>query len=138
MRFWDTSAIVPLLVAEPQTPAVERLISSDPDMLVWWGTRPECVSALARRTREGTLTLQGEAQARVRLHRLGTAWAEVQPTDWLRAAAELLLELHPLRAADAFQLAAAVASPPGVSGEFVSLDGRLRAAVAAQGFTVLP
>ena len=39
MRFWDTSAVVPLIVAEPETAAVRRLTVSDPALVVWWGTR---------------------------------------------------------------------------------------------------
>ncbi len=109
-------------------------------MIVWWGTRAECVSALARRGRDGTLTAAGEAQARVRLHRLDTAWAGVLPNDWLRATAEILTELHPLKTADAFQLAALITGSggPATGAELVCLDGQLRNAALEQGFTVLP
>ena len=43
MKFWDASAIVPLLIAEPTTRRVQALASRDPDMLVWWGSEVECV-----------------------------------------------------------------------------------------------
>ena len=59
MRFWDASAIVPLLVAEASTPRLQALAASDPDMLVWWGSRLECVSALARLEREAAFDPQG-------------------------------------------------------------------------------
>ncbi len=54
--------------------------------------------------------------------------------------AELLLEAHPLKAADAFQLAAALKWREGVEadGEFVSLDRRLRDAAFAEGLMVVP
>jgi len=48
VKFWDASAIVPLLFAEPTTRALQALAGHDPDMLVWWGSEVECVSALAR------------------------------------------------------------------------------------------
>jgi uncharacterized protein len=109
-------------------------------MVVWWATRSECISALARRGREGSLTPLAQAQARVRLYRLSQSWTEVQPTLRLRALAEILLDRHPLRTADAYQLAAALEwieeSPR--SELFVCLDRRLRPAVEAEGFDVLP
>ncbi len=116
------------------------LLAADPDQTVWWETRTECVSALARRTRQGVIAPVGEAQARVALQQLIANWDEVQPTYWVRAVAELLLDLHPLKAADAMQLAAAVAwssgQPQGY--EFVCLDRQLRAAASLVGFAVLP
>lgn len=36
MRFWDTSALVPLLVQEKATPWAESLLSQDPEMVVFW------------------------------------------------------------------------------------------------------
>jgi hypothetical protein len=53
MRFWDSSAIVPLLVREPASDAITSEYEHEPDMLVWWATPIECVSALARLEREG-------------------------------------------------------------------------------------
>jgi predicted nucleic acid-binding protein len=64
----------------------------------------------------------------------------MQPTERVRVLAERLMSAHPLKAADALQLAAAfrwAAEQPG-GYEFVSLDGTLRTAAAVEGFTVLP
>ena len=55
MNFWDSSAILPLLVSETSTPAVRALYDAEPEILAWWGTPTECVSALARLEREGAL-----------------------------------------------------------------------------------
>ncbi|MBI5197037.1 MAG: hypothetical protein HZA19_00340 [Nitrospirae bacterium] len=52
MKFWDTSAVVPLCVREPGSRLMEEILKEDPAMAVWWATRLECVSALARRVRE--------------------------------------------------------------------------------------
>jgi predicted nucleic acid-binding protein len=140
LRFWDTSAVVPLLVSEPQTAAMMQLLSSDNDQTVWWGTRTECVSAVARNTRQRIINSHQEAQARVLLHLLSISWDEVLPTYWVRAVAEVLVDNHPLRAADALQLAAAFAWCAGQTRgrEFVCLDRRLRDAARSEGFTVLP
>jgi uncharacterized protein len=138
--FWDSSAVVPLCVNEPASAIVKSILADDPVSVVWWATRTECVSALARQTREGGLTFAGERQARNVLDRLASAWIEIQPTSSLRAVAERLLGLHVLRAADAFQLAAALQWCRGQTAglSLVCFDGRLRSAAHREGFTVLP
>ena len=140
MRFWDTSAVVPLVVTEPRTPQVRRLLDADPAVVVWWSTRTETLSALARQRRAGVLDSAQETQARRVLDALAIAWAEVSPSGPLRARAERLLGVHAVRAADAFQLAAALVWARGeTNGQaFVSLDDRLREAASREGFLVLP
>jgi predicted nucleic acid-binding protein len=140
VRFWDTSAIVPLCVTEPATGTVRALTDADPGLVVWWATRTECVSAFARRRREGHLDMEAEQQAAHILDVLTSAWFEIQPSDGLRARAERLLGVHAIRAADAFQLAAALLWTQGVTRghHFVSFDQRLRAAAAQEGFSPLP
>jgi predicted nucleic acid-binding protein len=139
VRFWDASAIVPLLVAEPASDGVLKLLEADPELLVWWGTPVECVSALARREREGALAPAAVTQAVERLRAVAAAWQEILPGDLVRAAAQRLLRVHPLRAADALQLAAAVvaAEHDAASLPFVCLDERLGEAAAREGFPVL-
>lgn len=139
MRFWDASAVVPLLFAEPEREALLGSLERDPEMLVWWGTPVECASAIARREREGVLELAQATAALDRLRSLGAAWHEVLPSDAVRNAAQRLLRVHPLRAADSLQLAAAVVAAEGeaTSLEFVSLDERLSAAAAREGFVLL-
>ena len=39
MKFWDASAIVPLLVTEATTKAVQSLAEKDSTMIVWWQPR---------------------------------------------------------------------------------------------------
>ena len=140
MRFWDTSAVVPLCVSEPATPGVRRIATADPSLVVWWATRTECVSAFARLRREGQLAARAEQRARGALLSLAAEWSEVLPGDALRQRAERLVGVHPLRAADAFQLAAALVWAGGESqgSAIVSFDERLRAAAEREGFAVLP
>lgn len=131
---------MPLLVNEAETPAMRTVHGSDSDVVTWWGTRAECISALKRQSREGTLSSADEANARVLLNHLSAFWAEMQPTDRVRALAERFMDTHPMKAADAMQLAAAFrwAAERPDGHEFVSLDGTLRRAAKAEGFTVLP
>lgn len=70
MRFWDTSAVVPLLLEQEATKIVDALRSDDPEMAAWWGTPTECVSAVARLRREDRLTLSGEERVLDLLGRL--------------------------------------------------------------------
>ena len=139
MRFWDTSAILPLLVEEPRTKAMVELMRDDPAAAVWWLTPVECWSALARLEREGRLTEVGVAAAATLLREAARRWTEVPPLERIRDQASRLVRLHPLRAADALQLAAAV-----VLADFeprtlpvVTLDDRLAAAARREGFEVM-
>jgi uncharacterized protein len=138
LRFWDSSAIVPLTIAEPSTEALQATAAQDPVMCVWWATEIECVSALSRLEREGGLTETATTVALERLDSLTEAWNEVQATDALRGAARRLLRVHALRAADALQLAAAVVAAEGLpaSLDIVTLDERLAAAARREGFAV--
>ncbi len=140
MKFWDSSAIIPLCLKEQMSETVKRLIKSDEDIVVWWGTRVECFSALSRRRREGVLDNNSELKAKAILSALSEEWSEVQPSEPVRQRAERLLAVHPLRTADAFQLAAALLwaqeNPQGL--EIVCLDQNLREAGHKEGFTLLP
>lgn len=137
MRFWDASALVPLLLDEPAQPALVELLKRDPGMVVWWGSLVECSSAIARREREAALSLKDAAIALERLKALAAAWSEVVASEAVRSAALRLLRVHPLRAADSLQLAAAVVASEGNAGElpFVCLDDRLAQAAAREGFS---
>jgi uncharacterized protein len=139
VRFWDASAIVPLLVAEPSTRRLQALAAKDSTMLVWWGSEVECVSALARLERDGALSPHGITLALKRLGRLAAGWHEVDPSDAIREAAVRFLRVHPLRAADALQLAAAflAAERRPASLELVTLDDRLGSAARKEGFAVI-
>lgn len=138
MRFWDSSAIVPLLVLEASSEVVVAAFDADPDMIAWWGTPIECASALARRERDGDLTAEGTSVAFSRLDALRATWAEVQPVERVRATAVRLLRTHPLRAANALQLAAAIvaAEDHPETLPFVTLDEHLAQAASREGFPV--
>jgi predicted nucleic acid-binding protein len=140
MKYWDSSAIIPLCLEEPVSEKVRNLAKKDGDLIVWWATRVECASAMARRRREGRLTSPEERNARAALSALAEEWSEIQPTEPVRRRAERLLMVHSLRAADVFQLAAALIwSEEKTSGsELVCLDQNLRESALKEGFIVLP
>ena len=139
MRFWDASAIVPLLMTETTTKTLQGLANSDRAMLVWWATEVECASAIARLEREGGLDPSAVNEAFDRLKRLAEGWHEVDLSDSVREAAVRFLRVHPLRAADALQLAAAfvAAERRPSSLEVITLDDRLAAAARREGFVLI-
>jgi uncharacterized protein len=136
MRFWDSSAIVPLLVAEPMSPSIRELYKTDSLMFAWWGTEIECASAICRRQRTGDLRAEVITDAFLRLGALRASWHEVEPGEEVRESATRFLRVHDLRAADAVQLAAAffAAEARPATLEFVTLDDRLLEAARREGF----
>ena len=139
MKFWDASAIVPLLVAEASTRRLQAIAAKTSAMLVWWGSEVECVSALARLERDGALGPQAVILALKRLRQLSAGWHEIDPSDAIRETATRFLRVHPLRAADALQLAAAFLGSERrpASLEMITLDDRLATAARKEGFTVI-
>lgn len=136
MIFWDTSAVIPLLVRESGSAAMRRVLRADRQMIVWWGTYTECESAIARREREGLLSHQDRLDALAVLQQVAAAWSEVLASPEVRARASLLLGRHALRAADALQLAAALVWARGqpAGHRLSTLDARLGQAARAEGF----
>jgi len=139
MRFWDASAIVPLLMTETSTKTLQGLAAADPAILVWWATEVECASAIARLERDGALETPAVIEAFDRLKRLAGGWHEVDATDAVREAAVRFLRVHPLRAAGALQLAAAfvAAERRPSSLEVITLDERVAAAARREGFALI-
>jgi len=140
LRFWDTSAVVPLISEEATSDMVSDLLQEDDGVAVWWGTWVECAVAISRLSLEGRLDDEGERETRASLDLLAEDWREVQPTDEVRSLSALISQRRPLKAADALQLAAAFvwreSTDEGLG--FVCLDDRLRQAASDEGFEVLP
>ena len=139
MKYWDSSALVALVVDEPRSAECRATIRRDPVIVTWWGSRIECASALSRLERDQRFEGDGFDRSMEQLGLLAASWVEIEPLEQVRRRAIRLLRLHPLRAADALQLAAALAA----SGEdprrldMVSSDDRLSAAARREGFKVL-
>jgi uncharacterized protein len=126
--------------AEPASRRIRELAEDGSGLQVWWATLVECMSAIARRERRGEIDSQSVSEARSFLDSLAGDWIEVPPIDRVRDTARRLVTVHDLRAADAFQLAAAHAASDAQpeSLPFVTLDDRLAAAAGREGFPVLP
>ncbi|MBA2458526.1 MAG: type II toxin-antitoxin system VapC family toxin [Gemmatimonadales bacterium] len=140
MRYWDSSALLPLVVLERTSGTMQELLTVDRDVLTWWGSRIEAASALSRLGREGAMEGGRLEVAFARMNALARTWDEVLPTDSVRDQAIRLLRVHPLRGADALQLAAAVVAAEHQPSTLplVTLDHRLREAALREGFAVLP
>lgn len=141
MKFWDASALIPLLLREPTTDDVVALLEDDPELVTWWASPVECASAAARLRRDGMLSVAEESSLLGNLDVLRAACHEIQAGEELQRVALRLLRVHALRAADALQLAAALTwagSPPFDGAELVTLDERLGEAAALEGFIVRP
>ncbi len=138
--FWDSSALVPLLLPEVRSNEMTTIIRSGPTPVFWWGTSIECKSAIYRRHREDPLPRAILDTALQRLELLVDHSDTIAATEDVRRRAGRLLAVHSLRAADALQLAAALVfcedDPTGES--FVCLDDRLRDAALSEGFQLLP
>jgi uncharacterized protein len=139
MKFWDSSAILPLLVDEQGSPSVTAIFEDDKSQAVWCLTEVEAASALARRERERK-NLIDVSQARLTLKTLVESWEEVTSLQSVRARALRILSTHGLTAADALQLAAALVfcDERTESLPFVCLDDRLADAARKERFPVLP
>jgi len=134
--FWDSSSLIPLIFPEARSAALTRAFNEDRHPVIWWVTPVECQSALARVVREKHLQKDHARRAVERLRAIRARTNEIAPSDDIRARAVHLLGVHPLRAADALQLAAALAWCEGQpTGElFVCTDRRLGDAARHEGF----
>lgn len=137
MNFWDSSAILPLIIKEDSSEKILNYLFQNQDMIVWWGSYLECISGLARKEREGLLSLSDFGIAKKRLEILASQWNEIQPLDSIKEIGERLLRNHDLRAADSLQLASALLfcqhKPNGFT--FVTLDIKLSLAANREGFS---
>ncbi len=135
MRYWDASALVPLVVAESSSKQL-RGLARDGDIVTWCLSAVEISSAIERRGREGALPADGRRSAVDTLADLAAVWTEITAVAQVRERACRLLAVHSLRAADALQLAAALVAvgdrPAG--HEFVCADGRLAEAARREGY----
>ena len=141
MRYWDASALVPLIIEEPSTELVRGWLEADSGVVTWVWTRVEITGAVERRARAGALSRAQRRQVLDRLNEFASTWDEVIEVLAVRSRASLLLARHPLRAADAGQLGAALLLQDQLGGgslPFACLDDRLSGAAELEGLTPLP
>ena len=130
---------MPLIIEERHSKACRQLLRADPTQIVFCFTRTEILSALCRRHREGLLDAANLRTAEARLEKLADRWTEVDAVIPVRDAAEQLLRVHPLRAADSLQLGACIAvfGKQRRDREFVVLDDLLAEAARQEAFKVV-
>jgi len=140
MKFWDSSALVPLLVKEKETRYCLKALSDDQEMLVWCLSKVEVISALCRRLRDKAFGEEEFQKTKEHLNDLIERAYEVQAIEKVQARALRLLEVHPLRAADACQLAAALVATQEDPHRLVMVcfDQNLKNAALKEGFIVNP
>lgn len=138
MRFWDSSAIVPLLVQQPSSRLTDGWFVDDAQLAIWTLSVVEITSALWRLVREGRLDELAAREAEARAAQLVAASHVVVDVNAARTVAQRVLRVHPLRAGDALQLAAALLWAGGQQHARVlhTLDDRLAAAARREGFEV--
>jgi predicted nucleic acid-binding protein len=109
------------------------------EIAVWWATPVEMRSAFERLLRMNRLTAPEHVAAGVRLENLRRGWRELQPSEALRSRAETFLMSYSLKAADAFQLAAAWIWCSGHPQPcvFISGDAQLLEAAGQAGFQIV-
>jgi predicted nucleic acid-binding protein len=139
VRFWDSSALVPIFLKEAATPEVEGWRAADPAITTWMMTRVEVLAAIARKKRERPDMVALWNLAARDVNEVSLRWVEIYDAVAARLHAERLVMEHPLRTADALQLGAALVAADGdpQSLELVTLDRRLAEAARREGFPVL-
>jgi predicted nucleic acid-binding protein len=137
LAFWDSSALLPLCVKQTQT-ARARALFAKHGVAVWWSTPVEIMSGLTRLVRMREIGDEEFLAGKHLAQMIAANWVPVRPSENIAAKACSLLELHPLRAADALQLAAALAwcedKPKGKI--FLTFDQRLREVAGLAGFSL--
>lgn len=138
MRFWDTSAVVPACLPQAHSSIAVGWMRDDPAMVLWTLTPVELSSAVWRLARDGMLTPVEVASAESRANRRFHSAVLIRDVEAAKEIARDLLRAHPLRAADALQLAAALlwTSRKPMRRVFHTFDARLADAARKEGFTV--
>lgn len=140
--FLDSSALVKRYIAELGTGWIRSLVSSNSGNLIIVAqvSSVEIVSGISRRKREGTIAPRTALAIRRLLDRhIRREYRVIELTAQITQRAEDLLDVRPLRAYDAIQLASALESNTRIVAAgaspliFVSADARLLTAATAEG-----
>jgi predicted nucleic acid-binding protein len=141
MQFWDSSALLPLVVRQPPfTDRCRRAFAQDEPRAIAFLTRVECHSAVERLAREGSLEPAARRRSLTKIDRLIAAFDIVTFSPEVEARALALLGHHALRSLDALQLGCAQGLAPREGDPlpaFACCDRRLAAAATAAGFSLV-
>jgi len=138
VRFWDSSAVVPLLVEQDYSARAVAWIAEDEGLVLWTLTPAEVASTLRRLVRDRAVEEEVARLAELRMDELIRTCHVVIDVDSVKSLAMRVLRLHPLRAFDALQLGAALHWAEGhPQGRTLhTLDRRLALAAQREGFVV--
>jgi predicted nucleic acid-binding protein len=138
--FFDTSAVVPLCLAQTSSQRARQAYRSFSGQVVARTTLIEAASVVHRAVRLGQLNTVRVKGAIDRLAQLDKRWIEMALTDAARALAVDILARYDLRAGDAIQLASALiwCKEHPRNRPFVCFDERLSSAAGGAGFDVIP
>ena len=132
IAYFDTSAVIPLIVDEPSSPMCIRLRNEATRTVSVRLLYAEARAALAQARRMARLTQQQLATAVDQLDVLVGQMSFIEVTERLVRSAGVLAETHQLRGYDAVHLAAAQAAADA-DAVFISGDRRLIYAAASVG-----
>lgn len=139
MRFWDTSALIPLILEEDSSARMRTIFDADPHVLTSAFTPLEVASAVWRRRHADEISVEAHQAADVLFADLSTTWTELPVSQGAIEGAISVMSRHQLRAGDALLLGSAIlAAGSSTKLVFVTLDDQQRAAALAEGFSVLP
>lgn len=140
MKFWDSSAIVPLLIDEQYSNEIKLFYSNDKDIVVWMLTPIEILSAFNRKIWDKSISEKDWRRVEALFDKLVLSWNEVVNYELVRKRAKRLIFTHNLKAADSLQLAAALVATKEQPDrlDFVTLDNNLSKAAKREGFNTLP
>jgi hypothetical protein len=140
MRFWDSSAIIPLLVLEDKTEYCISAFQTDKEIMVWTMSKVEVFSALCRSFRENTLTEGTFELAKKRMTDLFDIAFKIASMSKVKERALRLLQVHTLKASDALQLASVLVATQEVTSKLpiMCFDEKLKQAAKLEGFAINP
>jgi predicted nucleic acid-binding protein len=140
MRFWDSSAIIPLLVLEDKTEYCISAFQTDKEIMVWTMSKVEVFSALCRSFKENTLTEGTFELAKKRMTDLFDIAFEIVSISKVKERALRLSQVHTLKAADALQLASVLVATQEVTSKLpiMCFDEKLKQAAKLEGFVINP
>jgi hypothetical protein len=135
--YLDASALVKLLVPEPESDALNQALVGAEDVIISDLALTEVASALGRRLRERQLETSEARRLQREAEKLAGACHRVELTPPVHRQAERLLLSSglPLRALDALHIATALGAD---AATVVTFDPRLGAAALSQGLFVAP
>ena len=137
MRFWDSSALVPLIADEAKTEILNQHMATDRLLLVSFITPIEVEGAVWRKVRHMRDEVARQ-RCQQRLASLRNDWNVVEEFLPALTEAHRMIARYGLRGADAIQLGCAIVANPPRGIPFVTLDEELAAAARAEGFPILP